>query len=204
MRRQASVPVDQEPMHKVVLKNEHVEVLHVSVPPGLSTLFHTHSRDAAVLDLSETQIRIDVPGNASEVRQNHPGDVSAPGYANTPLTHRVNNISQVLFEALDVEFVKRPDGVTTKAFEIPAAENGSMRVYKWNLAPAAASPQHTHERPYLIIAATTVDLRMASPDGNAVKHIMQPGDFHWVDSKVTHTLINGGESHVVIVEVELK
>ena len=104
MAQQAGVPVDQEPMHKVVSKNEYVEVIHVSIPPGRSTLFHTHSHDSAVLDLTEAQIRIDVPGNSSEVRQTHPGDVSAPGYSKAPFTHRSITSARRRFKALDSKF----------------------------------------------------------------------------------------------------
>lgn len=205
LAQQASVPVDQEPMHKVLLKNEYVEVMYVNIPPGQSTLFHTHSHDGVVVFLAEGQTRIDVPGSArSDVQYSHPGDISAPAYSKAPFTHRVNNVGQVPFEALDVEFLKRPSGVAAKASASPAAENESARVYKWDLAPGASSPQHTHERPYLVIAATMVDLRMTSPDGNSSKHTVRPGDFHWVDSKIIHTLINDGKAPGVILEVELK
>lgn len=204
MAQQASVPVDQEPMHKIVLKNASVEVLQVTIPTGQSTLFHTHAHDGAVVYLADAEIRIDVPGMPSEVRHPYPGDVSAPGYSKAPFTHRVNNIGKRPFEALDIEFLKAPGGKAAKPIATPAAENESARVYKWDLAPGASSPQHTHERPYLIIAATTVDLRMTAPDGNSLRHVVKPGDFHWVDSAVTHTLINEGKSPGVIVEVELK
>lgn len=33
---------------------------------------------------------------------------------------------------------------------------------------------------------------------------VKPGDFHWVDSRVTHALANGGHDPGDLVEVELK
>jgi hypothetical protein len=33
---------------------------------------------------------------------------------------------------------------------------------------------------------------------------LKAGDFHWVDSKVTHTLANDGAAEGQIVELELK
>jgi len=205
MAQQASVPVNQEPKHKVVLKNEYVEVLHVSIPPGQSTLFHTHSHDGVVVNLAEAQIRIDVPGGGpSSIRYTHPAEVAAPAYSNAPFTHRVNNVGQVPFEALDIELLGRPKGIAAKGIAVPAAENESALVYRWDLAPGASSPQHTHERPYLVIAATMVNLRMTAPDGTSTKYLAQPGDLHWMDAKITHTLINDGKIPGVIVEVELK
>ncbi len=63
---------------------------------------------------------------------------------------------------------------------------------------------HTHVRPYLIVATTGFTLKMTAPDGQAVSHDVKRGDFHWVDTKVTHTLANAGTTEGQIVEVELK
>jgi quercetin dioxygenase-like cupin family protein len=79
-----------------------------------------------------------------------------------------------------------------------------MRAYRWELAPGQSSPQHTHERPYLIVSATPMDLQMAGPDGQSNGHAVKAGDMHWVDEKVTHSLTNGGGEKGVIVEIELK
>jgi len=72
------------------------------------------------------------------------------------------------------------------------------------LAPGATSAMHIHVRPYLIVATTGFTLKMNSPDGQSFTHELKRGDFHWVDTKVTHTLANAGASEGQIVEVELK
>src|SRR5579863_8106409 len=55
-RSQPPVPVEQEPHHHVVLKNNFVEVIHVVLPAGESTLLHTHSRDRVAVDLTSTML----------------------------------------------------------------------------------------------------------------------------------------------------
>jgi len=45
---------------------------------------------------------------------------------------------------------------------------------------------------------------MTSPDGRSFADDVKPGDFHWVDSKVTHALSNEGTTEAEIVEIELK
>src|SRR6516162_2653695 len=40
-----AVPVDQEPQHKVVFKNDFVRVLDATLPPGYVTLNHRHDVD---------------------------------------------------------------------------------------------------------------------------------------------------------------
>ena len=79
-----------------------------------------------------------------------------------------------------------------------------MRVYKYVLAPGASTPMHTHERPYLIVAATDLQLKMTSPDGQSMSHEIKAGDFHWVDNKVTHSLANDGATEGQLIEIELK
>lgn len=52
--QQMPVPVDQEPHHRVLLKNDFVEVIRATLSPGESTLFHTHSNESAGFSLSSS------------------------------------------------------------------------------------------------------------------------------------------------------
>jgi quercetin dioxygenase-like cupin family protein len=103
-----------------------------------------------------------------------------------------------------VQILSRPAVPPAPAISPPAAENASMRVYRYELAPGVASAQHTHERPYVILAATDANLRMTSPGGASMDHAFKAGDIHWVDSAVTHTLANRGSDKAILVEIELK
>jgi quercetin dioxygenase-like cupin family protein len=132
------------------------------------------------------------------------GEVSASTRKGDPLTHRVRNASSTPFEVIDVEFLQRPAQPSAAVAATVAAENPSARVYNWVLAQGASSAQHTHERPYLVIAVNTVQLKMTGADGKSSTHEVKAGDFHWVDSKVTHTLANDGATEGQIVELELK
>ncbi len=64
-------------------------------------------------------------------------------------------------------------------------------------------PVHSTDR-VRIVAATDMDLRMTSPEGASIAHPTKAGEFHWVDTRVTHTLVNEGKEKGVIVEFELK
>jgi beta-alanine degradation protein BauB len=201
----APVPVEQEPHHHTVLKNDYVLVMHVSVPEGERTLYHIHPHDRMSVTLSSTNIsqqKLDESEGPSAPTK--PGDISAPTVGATPWIHRVHNFGPGSFEVLDVEFLQRPQQASSAVAGPVAAENPSARVYQWRLAPGATSKMHTHERPYLIIAVTEMPLKMTAPDGQASSHEIQAGDFHWVDGKVTHSLTNEGTMEGQIVEVELK
>lgn len=205
MAQQTAVPSDQDYLHKTVFKNSYLIVLHVTIPPGKSTGFHTHSRDAMAVRLSESKTKMQELGkDPGPVIDHHPGEVSANDYVKTPLTHKVINAGDTDFDVLDIEAFKRSDGPHGKPIGPVAAENASMVAYKYELAPGQSSAQHTHERPYLIVAATQMQLKMTSPDGQSSEHPVKPGDLHWIDQKVTHTLTNSGTEKGVLIEIELK
>jgi len=202
--QQSPVPAEEEPHHHLLLKNDSVMVLRVKLLPGESTLFHTHLHDRVAVDLSDTTITLQKLGEpASAPEATKPGDVAALA-SNGPYTHLVHNAGGAVFEVLDVELLRRPTNASGPAAGKVEAENPSARVYKWTLAPGATSAMHAHERPYLIISATPLVLKMTDPEGRSSTHEVKAGDFHWIDAKVTHALANEGTTVGTIVEIELK
>ena len=201
---QAPVPVEEEPHHHVLLKNDFVLVMRVTLQTGESTLFHTHSHDRVAIELSDATITQQKPNETEGAPEpKKPGDVTAVATSG-PHTHRVHNVGPSVFEVFDVELLQRPKQPGSKAVATVEAENPSARIYKWKLAPGAASAMHTHERPYLIISATPLVLKMTDPEGKSFTHEVKAGDIHWVDAKVAHTLANEGTAEGQIVEIELK
>jgi quercetin dioxygenase-like cupin family protein len=200
-----AVPVEEEPRHRTVLKNDDVRVFRVTLVPGEATGMHTHAHDDIAVRLSTATVTSQAAGEpAGAPAAENAGSVSARENDAKPLTHRVHNVGATTFDVLDVQILKRPDGPAAPPIAAPAAENTRMRAYRYELAPGAASAQHTHARPYLIVAATDMGLRMTSPGGAAMAHRVKAGDVHWVDTAVTHVLSNDGPETGVLVEIELK
>jgi quercetin dioxygenase-like cupin family protein len=202
--QQSPVAVEEEPHHQLVLKNDSVMVLRVTLLQGESTLLHAHLHDRVAVDLSDATItlqKLGQPVSAPELTK--PGNVAA-SESNGPYTHVVHNAGKTVFEVLDVELLHRPTQAAGPAAGKVEAENPSARVYKWTLAPGATSAMHTHERPYLIISATPLVLKMTDSEGKSFTHEVKAGDVHWVDAKVTHSLANEGTTVGTIVEIELK
>ena len=199
------VPVENEPHHRVVFKNDFIEVMRVNLKPDARTLYHTHAHDRAAVELSNASITqqkfgdAEAPANAIK-----PGDVSISTTPAGGYSHRVHNVGTSLFDVLDVEFLQPPDKPSEAIAGPLIGENPSARAYRWELAPGAKSPEHTHYRPYLIVAATPMQLKMTAPDGQSRAETVTPGDFHWVDAPVTHVLANEGSTPGTIVEFELK
>jgi len=200
----APVPVEQEPHHHVVLKNDFVLVTHVTIPPGEMTLYHTHSYDRAAVHLTANKLTFQLPDQPeSAPEESKVGEISASTRRDAPFTHRVHNLGPDAFEVIDVEFLQRPKEPSPATGPV-AGENPSARMYNWVLIPGASSTTHTHNRPYLIVAVKDMALKMTAPDGRSLSEKVKPGDFHWIDSKVTHTLTNEGTTDGQIVELELK
>ena len=199
------VPVEDEPDHRTILKNEYVQAFRVTLAAGKSTLMHKHAHDDVAVRLSDARIAQETLGQpVSPTEHVIPGVVSARDNETRPLIHRVHNVGETVFDVIDVQILKRPAGPEAPAITAPAAENPGMRAYRYELAPGAHSTQHTHARPYLILAATDMELRMTSPEGTAMEHRLKAGDLHWVEAGVTHTLANRGAGKGVLVEIELK
>jgi quercetin dioxygenase-like cupin family protein len=200
------VPVNEETHHKLVLKNEFVEVTHVTLAPDERTLYHTHSHDRAAIELSNASLAQQKMGDVEgEAGPTHPGELSLSTAVPGGYSHRVHNMGPGNFEVLDVEFLQRPEKPAQESVTGPlAGENPSARAYHWSLAPGAKTPEHTHKRPYLIVAATPMQLKMSAPDGQVMSHAVKAGDVHWVDSAVTHVLGNDSTTPGEIVELELK
>ncbi len=201
----AAVPVQDEPLHKTVLKNAYIQAFRVQVSPGQATGWHIHAHDDAAVLLGRAVIADQrfgaerTPADTTTL-----GQVSARELTHSPLTHRAFNVGTTLFDVIDVQVLARPEGPTSAPLKMPDAENASMRVYRYELEPGADAPAHTHARPYLLVAATDITLRMTSPDGQVMEHSPRAGDMHWMELPVAHTLTNRGAKKAILVEIEIK
>ena len=200
-----AVPMEEEPHHHVLLKNQYVEVVRAKLAPGESTQFHMHRYDGAGVWLSDYTSTEQLQGQAegAGVRA-QAGGVWVKERNPKPYTHRVHNIGTEPMDVIDVELLQQPAGEPAQAAAKVVAETPEARVYKWMLAPGEVSAMHTHERPYLIVSATAMQLKMAAPDGRSLAEAVKPGDFHWIEAKVTHSLANEGTTAGEIVEIEMK
>jgi hypothetical protein len=96
------VPVEQEPHHHIVLKNDSVLVAHVVIPPGEATLYHTHSYDRAAIHLTNNMIALQQLNQPESLQMPAKiGEISASTRQGEPLTHRVRNAGPGPFEVID-------------------------------------------------------------------------------------------------------
>ncbi len=199
-----AVPVEREPNHRTVFQNQWIQVFRVKLAPGEATLMHVHAwDDAAVQIAASTTVNQPLgqpeqpPGTAA------PGNVSARTNEPTPTIHRVRNVGATLFEVIDVQALARPEGPESPPIVAPTRENPRIRVYRYELGPEAGAAEHTHTRPYLIVAATPIRLE-TSGSGGPRTEVLEPGDFRWFTGTMTHRLGNQGTGPAIVVEFELR
>lgn len=202
---QTPVPVEQEPYHHILWKNDCVEVIHVILPAGESTLFHTHSCDNVSVDLTRATItRQQLNEPEAQPENTTPGSISARPNADAPFSHRLRNLGPETFEAIDVEFFQRPQHPSQERAATVVAENPSACAYEWSLAPGAATAVHAHEHPYALLAVTPLRLKTTTADGSSSIEDFKAGDCRWVNTETPHTLANAGSADGQIVEIEMK
>ena len=102
-----TIPVEQEPHHHVLFRNQYVCVLDVQIPPGESLLFHKHSYDNLSVRISGGLIQNQMEGSewpaATEVK---PGAVVFAEASKKPYTHRVKNLGKSVYHVIDVELLQ--------------------------------------------------------------------------------------------------
>ncbi len=90
------VPIIDEPRHRVLWGNSSMHILDLRIPPGDTTLFHTHDSPIFYITIQNSSIRTQQLGEEWQVRPVRNLDAGAvrinEAYLAEPVTHRVNNI----------------------------------------------------------------------------------------------------------------
>ena len=198
---QQAVPVQEEPRHQLVLDDEVAFILDVQIPPGDTTLYHTHADPIFYVSIGTSRTRSQVMGRDWV----GPGEglVSPPGrafsnirYADRPVTHRVNNVGDGLFRLIAVinrghgpaadsaARSPRPATVPPSGFDVEI-DNHWFRSFRGTLEPGASSTLHRHALPVVTVQVA---------DGTWLFHI----------AGTEHRLENPGDTSLELVEIEIR
>lgn len=205
------VPVHQEPRHRMVFEAGPTRILHLQIHPGDTSLWHSH--DEPILYVSfgaTTKTRTQNLGAEWTAPVNvfpaaPPSRVlSATAYAKQPLTHRIENVGETLFELVAVTNSTRGDETRTsrEAGFTAAAEltNGWFRAYRFSLAPRE-SADHTHTAPTVVVQTSS---GAGIGTGRRVFGFNGQTSWSYFDAGEPHTLRNTGTTALELVEVEVR
>ena len=157
------VPLSGEPRHHVVYESPAMRVHDIQIPPGDTTLFHTHDTAILYVPIARSTNRSQVlgaewtGGAAAAVPPpptpvpERPGPVnSVTTYVEKPYTHRVNNVGTTLFRLIGIANRTAGAGAAGAADDVsglsakPELENPWYRAHRIALAPGTATASHRH------------------------------------------------------------
>ena len=214
------VHVFDEPRHKTVFQEGSIRVLDIQIPPGDTTLFHTHTTAILYVTIGRSQTRSQTygkewsgggpppaagaaapapPPRVSERLMSSPAE-----YVKAPLTHRVNNVGTSTFRLIGVSNASAGGAGVTDETEGIGGEreiaNDYFRGYRTTLAAGTAIAPHRHKTPVMIVQATEGQLSVDGAKGS----LSGPGSLAYVAAGQAHTIKNGGAGSVTLVEVEVR
>ena len=205
--RQEAVPVSKEPHHRFKFENEFVRVYDVMVEPGDATLYHTHSSDYVLVNLTNTKLKAQALGSPS---MDLPVTVGQTVFTRGPIAHRVVNPDTVPFRNITVEVLKTPPAQAEKSplSGVPGheivLENDRVRIERLVLEPGQSTGKHTHTLMSLGIAVMAARVAYQGEDGNETVADFKAGDFNWHGQPRTHSLKNVGTTRFEAIEIEWK
>ena len=213
------VPLYQEPRHHVVYESPAIRIHDIQIPPGDTTLFHTHDTAILYVPIASSQTRSQVlgaewggggaaaaaPAAARSAEPARPGKVnSVTTYVEKPYTHRVNNLGSTVFRLVGI--ANRTTGAaadTDDASGLPAPPelvNRWYRAHRLTLQAGQATPAHRHATPVVVVMQTS---GTAAVEGTVWSPLNGPGDIARHDSG-EHVVRNVGPGDVDLVEIEVR
>ena len=215
----AQTPANKEPHHRTVFENTHFRILDVNVPPGETTLEHSHSAASVTISMTNgTDTRIQSPGQPwSATRPRRPlGHVETNDYNGTPIVHRLETTGTTAYNLFAVENLKTSGWSTTPAVSAPgttlAKESRSFRVYTVALGKERSQTSHTHAVPTIVLLLSG-KVMSEGPDEKAkanapapvgLKQVDAPGQWVLVPAGDAHHLVRLGNDDGQIVEIEVR
>jgi len=100
------MPTSLEPHHHLRYENQFVRVLEVTLKPGESSLFHTHSLDVLYVILADAVATAQEQGeNWGRETAFRAGAVSFDNASKIPHTHHLKNIGKTQLHTINIEFL---------------------------------------------------------------------------------------------------
>jgi quercetin dioxygenase-like cupin family protein len=201
-----SVPIQDEPHHRMKFENEFVRVFDVLVPPHGETLFHSHSHDYIFVTLGDSHVRSEIAdGKAVELDLKN-GETR---FTAAPLNHRAVNLADSPFRNITVEILK-PAGSPPEA-PLPVMpghtivfENEKIRIDRQTLDPGQSTGIHTHTLMSLGVCVSPARVEYTEEGVKPEVADLLAGQFNWHTGKRTHSLKNVGTTRFEAIEIEWK
>jgi len=213
----AQVPVTQEPRHRVVFETPEFRILDVRIPPGETTLDHTHEHDMVTVSMAGgAPTRTQLPGQAwTPVPARLPGDVVVEEHTGKSDRHLLQNVGDVPYQVFAVENLRpgnwTPGASLSAGGTTLTRESRAFRIYDVRLVPGMTQTFHVHAVPAIAVLisgrAMSAGAENKTADPSApigLKQLVQAGEWVLVPPGESHYLVRLGTGDVRLVEIEVR
>lgn len=204
------VPVEQEPRHRLALEDQYIRLFDVRIPPGDTTLYHSHQRDSIYIPISGIANLVNQElGKAAKPLSIKPGDVAFAEHSKASFTHRVSNLGTEEFHVIDIELIAALKGSSASG-ELPVGhqpvlENPRVRISRIVLEPGQFVVGDSTSAPHgvtVVLAGTRIGFRGDS--GATQRSDVVLGQFYRRAELVSQEIHNEGSDRLELISVEIK
>jgi quercetin dioxygenase-like cupin family protein len=191
-----------------VFSDDALRVIDVNVPPGDTTLEHSHSHDIATVCIESSQTRTRVPGQPwGDARPRGVGEPNLTEYAGKPGAHTLQNLGSGLYRLIAVENRRIRGWSSGEPLVAPATklarEARAFRLYEVTLGANASETTHVHAQPTVAILING-RVNASGKPASAATRLEAPGQWVRIAEGQPHTLSAGGATDVRVTEIELR
>jgi hypothetical protein len=202
------VPVKNAAFHQFTFEDENMSLENVTLPPGVSTGYHSHDQDLVFVVTAGAKIKNQVLGKEPVELEFKLGEVRFAPYTKTPGTHQIINIEKDnAMRLLAVGIVYPEPGryaVSTRPAKYELAlDNDRVRAWRVKLNPGESAPSIKQTAPgarMVVTGGTVAEKRPGKPDQPIV---LKNHDFMALVVE-ERGIENIGNTPAEFVEIELK
>lgn len=217
------VPAEEEPHHRLVLKNEVVKVYAVDVASHDALGMHRHDHDDIAVVLGDATTVNTAPGQADLLRISKPGEVR---FASGPRTHSLRNIGPAPYRLITIELLGKQSNArnlcgkqipnsppncqspkeadaNAPRMDVPQFETDQMRISVTRIRVNERGEFGETDRHELIVLLGSAAISAVSGKGR--EQILAPGEAVWITrGKARRTIRNNNDADLSIVVVSAK
>jgi quercetin dioxygenase-like cupin family protein len=212
-----AVPVDKEPVHRLVFENQYIRVFQVEVPGDAATLLHRHDKDYVFVTLGDSEVSNEREAEKTAVLKLKDGETR---FVRGGFAHVARNLADKPFRNVTVEIMQPTGsficgagrgvcagaaGGTTGGASVSwrdIAESDVLTIRQFAITAQGSLENHQHTGPHLVIAITNLRLRN-EVEGKPPAEINQgAGGIKWIPGGFTHSVTNVGAEPARCVTVE--
>ena len=201
----AAVPVQDEPLHRVVHAEKALRVFDIIIPPHVSTLYHVHVNDLVGVTITPGPDRDEEAGGSPvDEPPDKPGEVWFAAHPQR-YVHRVTNLGESPIHMIAIELLSsgsatNPPAPRDTVAGVVELDNTKVRVVRYSLQPGQASKSHSHKSYVLVPLGPG---RIGNVCGKSEPRVVSEAGFLCVGAERQHQISNVGANPIELLEFEL-